>query len=389
MAHYTYKYRIYPTKVQEAKLASHFGSVRYVYNHFLERRKLLYLESKEGTTYNHQASELTLLKKELVWLKDTNSQALQYSLKCLEASYNNFFEKRAKFPRFHSRRDKQSFTAPQAVRVKYKTLYIPKFLEGIKLRQHRPLEGEIVKATITRNQGGYYFACILVEKKIDPLPVLQTQVGIDLGLKTFVTCSNGQVYKNIRAYKTLQYRLRTLQQSVNRKVKGSKNRDRANTAVAKLHCKIANIRMDYLHKVSREIVNENQVIVMETLNVKGMMANHKLAKSIADVSLNEFVRQLTYKSLWAGRTFIKVDRWFPSSKTCSGCGFIMDTLPLDIREWDCPSCGEVHDRDYNASVNILCEGLRTVGTTGIACGPDVRLFSDGKQLGLRHEAPSI
>jgi len=374
MAHYTYRYRIEPTKEQKAKLASHFGSVRYVYNYFLAQRKNLYLESKQGTSYCKQASELTVLKKELTWLKETNSQALQYSLKCLEAAYNNFFAKRAKFPKFHARKGKQSFTAPQSVGVKEGVLTLPKFKEGIKLRYHRPLEGEIVKATITKNAAGQYFANILVEKNIEPLPVRDAKVGIDLGLKTLATCSDGQVYENIRPYKTLQRRLRLLQKAVSRKKdKTSQNRGKAKHRLAVLHNKIANIRNDYLHKVSRSIVNENQVIVMETLNVKGMMANHCLAKSVADVSFNEFVRQLKYKAAWAGRNFLQIDRWFPSSKTCSECGFIVDKLPLDIREWTCPSCKVEHDRDYNASVNILREGLRTVGTTGIAYGLDVRL----------------
>jgi putative transposase len=257
------------------------------------------------------------------------------------------------------------------VKVKDKKLYIPKFPEGIKLRQHRPLEGEIIKTTITRNKGGYYFAGILVEKSIEPLPVLQNQVGVDLGLNTLATCSDGKRYTNIRPYKTLQHRLRILQQAASRRVKGSKNREKANKAAARLHCKITNIRNDYLHKVSREIVNENQVIVLETLNIQGMMANHKLAKSIADVSLRQFVQQLKYKATWAGRTLVQIDRWFPSSKTCAGCNYIVDRLPLNIRSWTCPNCNKVHDRDYNASVNILREGLRTVGDTGIACGLDV------------------
>lgn len=180
------------------------------------------------------------------------------------------------------------------------------------------------------------------------------------------------MFENIRPHRGLQRRLRLLQKAVSRKEKGSKNREKARRRLAKCHQKVADIRNDHLHKVSRSIVDENQVIVLESLNVRGMMANRCLAKSIADVSLSELVRQIGYKAQWAGRTFLQIDRWFPSSKTCSGCGFIVDKLPLDIREWDCPKCGEVHYRDYNASVNILREGKRTVGTTGIACGLGVR-----------------
>jgi putative transposase len=372
VAHYTYKYRLVPNDEQRAKLAAHFGCVRFVYNRFLAQRKDLYLQSKEGTNYNKQAGELTELKKELTWLKDTNSQSLQHSLKCLQAAYNNFFAKRAKFPRFKSRKDKQSFTVPQHVEVKDGRLHFPKFKEGIKLRLHRRLEGEIKHATIYRNSAGQYFACILVEKDIQPLPTRNTEVGIDLGISALATCSNGEVFENIRPHRGLQRRLRLLQKAVSRKEKGSKNREKARRRLAKCHQKVADIRNDHLHKVSRSIVDENQVIVLESLNVRGMMANRCLAKSIADVSLSELVRQIGYKAQWAGRTFLQIDRWFPSSKTCSGCGFIVDKLPLDIREWDCPKCGEVHYRDYNASVNILREGKRTVGTTGIACGLGVR-----------------
>lgn len=372
MAHYTYKFRMAPNEDQQAKLAAHFGCVRFVYNRFLAQRKDLYLQSKEGTNYNKQAAELTELKKELTWLKDTNSQSLQHSLKCLQAAYNNFFAKRAKFPRFKSRKDKQSFTVPQHVEVRGDRIHFPKFKEGIKLRLHRRIEGEIKHATIYRNRAGQFFACILVEKDIQPLPVKDTEVGIDLGISALATCSNGEVFENIRPHRGLERRLRLLQKAVSRKEKGSKNREKARRRLAKCHQKVADIRNDHLHKISRSIVDENQVIVLESLNVRGMMANRRLAKSIADVSLSELVRQIGYKAQWAGRTFLQIDRWFPSSKTCSGCGFIVDKLPLDIREWDCPKCGECHDRDYNASVNILREGLRTVGTTGIACGLGVR-----------------
>jgi putative transposase len=381
MAHYTYKYRMSPNKEQQAKLAAHFGCVRFVYNHFLAQRKELYLQTKEGTNYNKQAGELTELKKELTWLKDTNSQSLQHSLKCLQASYNNFFARRTKFPRFHSRKGKQSFTVPQFVKVENKCIHFPKFKEGIKLRLHRPLEGEIKHATISRNKAGQFFACILVEKDIKPLPMRNTEVGIDLGITALATCSNGEVFENIRPYRNLQRRLRLMQKEVSRKEKGSKNREKARRRLARVHQKVADIRNDHLHKVSRSIVDENQIIVLETLNVKGMLANHRLAKSIADVSLSELVRKIEYKAGWAGRTFLQIDRWFPSSKTCSCCGFIVDKLPLDLREWMCPKCGEVHDRDYNASVNILCEGKRTVGITGIAYCPDVSPASSRQLVG--------
>lgn len=226
-----------------------------------------------------------------------------------------------------------------------------------------------------------------MERNIKPLPKVKREVGIDLGITALATPSVGKAYENIRPYKTLQRRLRVLDKALHRKELGSKNREKARRRLAKLHNKIANIRNDHLHKVSHQIVDENQVICLEDLNVKGMMKNRCLAKSIADVSLSELVRQIEYKAGWYGRTVVKIDRWFPSSKMCSSCGYVMETLPLDVRSWSCPRCESKHNRDRNAAKNILVEGKRTVGTTELACGLGVRLESNQKRLRVRQEAP--
>ena len=239
------------------------------------------------------------------------------------------------------------------------------------------------------NRAGQYFVAILVEREIKPLHKVKKEVGIDLGICALATTSAGKEYKNIRPYRSLQKRLRALNKNLHRKKLGSNNRERARKLLAKVHIKIANIRSDHLHKVSRQIIDENQVICLETLNVSGMMRNHCLAKSIADVSLSELVRQIEYKANWCGRTVIKVDRWFPSSKTCSKCGFVMDSLPLKIREWICPKCKAKHNRDKNAAVNILNEGKRTVGTTELAYGLNVRPKSIQGRLRMKYEAPTL
>jgi putative transposase len=371
---YTYKFRLEPNAEQRKRLGQHFGVCRFVYNYFLDRRNRLYRENKQGSSYHKDCAELTILKKELAWISDANSQSLQQELKNLDTAFNRFFKGQARFPKFHSKkRDKQSFRVPQFVTVEDDRIKFPKFREGIKVRLHREIEGDIKFATISRNRAGQYFACICVERIIPKLKKVRKEVGVDLGVKDLATCSDGQVFENIKPYRSLERRLKRLQRSLSKKEKGSKNRERAKRKLAKLHQRVADIRNNHLHQVTRKMVNENQVIVIEDLNIRGMLRNHRLAKSVQDASLYELVRQLEYKSEWYGRTLVKVDRWYPSSKTCSGCGFVNQNLTLSDREWTCPRCGEIHDRDFNASVNILNEGYRTVGTTGLACGEGVRL----------------
>ena len=351
---YSYRYRLYPTQDQEILLAKHFGSTRYVYNHFLSQRKNKYLASKKSSNYFQDCKELTELKKTLPWIKEIGSQSLQYSLKCLEAAYNNFFAGRNRFPTFKAKYHKQSFRVPQNTKIDDDKLYIPKFLEGIRMIQHRPLEGTIKFSTISKNKSGQYHVSITVEREIPQLPKTDKEVGIDFGIKTLATCSDGTTYENIKSYRIFKKRMKRYQRQYNKK-KGSKNKERARKKLAKIHQKIVNIRRDHLHKTTRKIINENQVIYLETLAVQNMMKNHKLAGAIADVSWSEMNRQLEYKAAWAGREIIRLDRWFPSSKTHELCGWINQNLKLKDRTWVC-QCGEVVDRDLNAAKMILKQG---------------------------------
>lgn len=362
---YTYKFRLYPTQEQEIKLAKHFGCARWCYNYFLDRRVKFYLTAKEkdlakkSLNYNDDAKALTELKQqtETEWLNEVNSQSLQHALKHLDSGFNRFYKKLAKFPKFKSRKSKQSFRVPQHVAVEDGKLYIVKFREGIEVNLHRPIEGEIRNATISRNKAGQYFVSIGVQRHIKKLPKSKRSVGIDLGVKALATCSDGTTFPNIKPYRTLEKKRRILAKNLSRAVKGSKGREKARRKLAKLDNRIRNIRQDCLHKISHRIVSENQTIVMEDLNVSGMMKNRKLSKSIWDCSLYELVRQITYKAKWYGREFLQVSRWFPSSKTCGNCGYINDTLTLSDREWTCPRCECKLDRDRNAACNILRQGL--------------------------------
>lgn len=397
MVYYTYKFRLYPTKEQETKLTNHFGCVRFVYNHFLDRRVKFYLQAKEqdlekkSLNYNDDARELTSIKKEITWLKEVNSQSLQHVLKHLESGFNRFYKKLAGFPRFKNKRNKQSFRIPQHVRVEGSKLYIVKFREGIKVKLHRTIEGNICNATISRNKAGQYFVCIGVQRHIEKHEPNENQVGVDLGVKALATCSDGKMFHNIKPYRTLEKKRRMLAKTLSRRAKGSRGREKARRKLARLDLKIANIRNDYLHKVSHKLVSKNQTIVMEDLNVKGMMSNRKLSKSIWDCSLYELVRQIKYKCEWYSRDFLQVNRWFPSSKTCGSCGYVNDSLKLADRTWVCPRCSVRHDRDVNAAKNILQQGLnqenRTVGTTEIADCLGVRPTKSGLLIGS--EAPPL
>jgi putative transposase len=289
-------------------------------------------------------------------MKEVYSQSLQFSLKCLDVGYNNFFAGKNNFPVFKAKHARQSFRIPQNVKVVENKLVIPKFLEGIRMVKHREVEGEIKFATVSRNKAGQYHVSVTVEREMPQLPVVDTEVGVDLGIKTLATCSDGKVYENAKPYRRLSRRIKMAQRRLSKKKKGSKNRERAKRKLARLHLKVRNIRNDHLHKTTTKIIRENQTVYLETLNVRGMMKNHCLAGAIADASFYETKRQLEYKAGWYGRTVKYLDRWFPSSKTCSGCGFIKQDLRLADREWACPRCGEVHDRDLNAARMILQQG---------------------------------
>lgn len=362
---YTYNYRLYPTEEQKVLIDKHFGCSRFVFNHYLNKEQQHYLNNKEDIeakrikgflNYYDNANDLTQLKQEKKWLKEVNAQTLQATLKHLESAYRGFFQKRTKFPRFKSKKARQSFCVPQRVKIRANKLYIPKFKEGIKINLHRELIGKFLTATVVKTKTNKYFVNITVELDIKQLPKSQNDIGIDFGIKNFLITSNGEVFDNKHFYKKIEKKLKYLQKQASKKVKDSNNRKKANLKVAELFEYINNCKKDYLHKISIQLIRENQTIYIEDLNVKGMLSNHSLAKSIQEMSWYEFVRLLEYKAKWYGRNLVKIDRFYPSSKTCNHCGYIKQDLKLNDRIWICPRCGKEIDRDYNAAKNILQRG---------------------------------
>jgi putative transposase len=365
--HKSYKFRIEPTSEQIVLLSKHFGACRFVFNRFLHERKEKYLNEKTSLNYYDNARTLTDLKKEedFDWLKEINSQSLQSAIRNLDSAYKNFFNKQNKFPRFKSKYDKQSFKIPQNALINEGKLVIPKFKEGIKINLHREIEGEILFATITKSTTGKYYVSITCEVNHKQFDKIGSKVGIDTGIKDLAILSDGKIYKNIKVLKSKLKKLKYQQRQLSKKQKGSNSRQKQKIKLSLTHEKITNIRKDYVHKISTEIVKNHDIISVEDLSVKNMMKNHKLAQSLSDVSLGMFYTMLEYKSKWNDKSFVKIDRFFPSSKTCSNCGWIYQDLNLSIREWTCNSCNEHHDRDLNASKNILKQGINILSGYGI------------------------
>ena len=365
--HKSYKFKITPDNEQKILLAKHFGACRFVFNHYLNGRKETYLEEKKSLNYYDNANDLTKLKKEekFVWLKEINSQSLQSSLRNLDTAYNNFFRKETRFPRFKSKYDKQSFTIPQSVYIEEGKLWIPKFKKGIEINIHREIEGKLLFATISKSTTGNYYVSITCEMEYQAFEKTNSIVGIDTGIKDLAILSDGMVYENIKTLKTNLKHLKHKQRQLSKKKKGSRNREKERKILANVYEKITNIRIDYLHKVSTEIIKNHDVICIEDLAVKNMMKNHKLAQAISDVSLGAFYIMLEYKANWNDKTIVKIDRFFPSSKTCNVCNYINQDLTLKDREWTCPNCKTVHDRDFNASLNIKKQGLKILSGSGI------------------------
>jgi len=364
----SFKFKIYPNKKQEILLARHFGANRFVFNYYLNSRKESYLgEDKKSLNYYDNANDLTQLKKDenFNWLKEINSQSLQSSIRNLDTAYNKFFRKQTKFPRFKSKYNRQSFKIPQNVLIKDNKLNIPKFKEGIKINLHQEIEGKIMFATISKSTTSKYYVSITCEVNHKPFEKTNSKVGIDTGIKDLAILSDGKVYENIKTLKSNLKKLKYEQRQLSKKVKGSSSRNKQRKNLALVHEKITNVRKDYLHKISTEIIKSQDVICIEDLAVKNMMKNHKLAQAFADVSLGTFYSMLEYKAKWNDKTIIKIDRYFPSSKMCSNCSWINQDLTLKDREWSCPSCGEKHDRDFNAAKNILKQGLKILSDSWI------------------------
>ena len=374
----TYRFRIYPNASQKELLAKHFGCTRFVYNYFLNQRQEQYKEEGESDNYYAQAKALTELKKkeETAWLKEVNSQTLQFALRNLETAYTNFFQKRAKFPNYHSKKGKNTFTVPQFATIENSKLWLPKFKSGITIRLHREIKGKMGKVSLTKTPTGKYFVSVFTTEEYNtPIEHTGKSVGVDLGLKDLLITSDGEVFKNNRYTKRYERKLAKAQKHLSRKKKGSSEYENQRLKVARLHEKISNSRADYLHKCSISLVRRYDTICIEDLNVKGMERNHHLAKSVTDASWGSFVSMLTYKAQWNNKKVVKIDRFFPSSQTCNVCGYInKQTKDLSVREWECPVCHTHHNRDVNAAINILRFGLNHIsaGTVDYTGGEEVR-----------------
>jgi len=365
-----FKFRLYPSKEQMILINKHLGSNRFVYNYYLSKRIKTYEENKTTLTYNQCATDLPKLKKEFEWLKEIDSISLQQALRNLDTAYQNFFKEVKKgnknqgFPKFKSKRDNRLSYRTQNVNnnisITENKIKLPK-LGLVKFAKSREVGGAIKNATISKVPSGKYFISILCEvSEPNKLPHSPNNIGIDLGIKDFAITSDGEIISNPKYYSKYEKKLVKLQRQLSKKQKGSSNRNKARIKVARLHEKITNTRTDFLQKLSTRLINENQVICLEDLNVEGMVKNHKLAKSISDVSWSSFTTMLKYKAEWYGRQIIVIDRYFPSSKLCNVCGWKYQDLDLSIREWTCPECKTHHDRDINASINILKEGLKQI-----------------------------
>jgi putative transposase len=374
-----YKYKLKPDNNQIILLNKHFGCIRFIYNYFLNERKKEYETNNQTLNYYDNTKALTELKhsNEYIWLNEICAQSLQQSLKHLDGAYNGFFKGRTKFPNFKSKHNKNSFCVPQAVKLINNKLYIRKFKGGIGVIIDRKFKGIIKQCTITKTPTNEYFVSILVETEHVKLPKTNKSIGIDLGLKDFAITSEGFKYKNNKYTKQYEKKLKKAQQHLSKKTKNSKKFEQQRLKVVKIYKKITNSRVDNLHKVSTDLIKKYDIICLEDLNIKGMSTRCKpkqdkngkylsngqsaksgLNKSISNASWGTFVEMLNYKANWNDKQIVKINRFYPSSKTCHICGYINQDLNLSIREWKCPKCGIVHDRDINAAKNILKEGQK-------------------------------
>ncbi|GAB4193169.1 MAG: RNA-guided endonuclease TnpB family protein [Coleofasciculaceae cyanobacterium] len=368
-----YRYRFYPTEEQEKLLRRTLGCVRLVYNKALHTRTTGWYVRQERIDYKQTSATLTAWKKQedLQFLNEVSSVPLQQGLRNLQKAFTNFWAGRAKYPNFKKKRSGGSAEFTRAAfRWKDGQLWLAKCSQPLPIRWSRaiPTGCEPSTVTVRLDASGRWFVSLLVDDHtVKALPPVDKAVGIDVGISSLIATSDGEKIANPKHFKRLRYKLRQAQKALSRKVKDSNNREKARHKVAKIHALVADARTDFLHKLTTRLVRENQTIAIEDLAVKNMMKNRKLSPAIADASWFQLVRMLEYKCQWHGRTLVKIDRWFPSSKRCGSCGHVVDKLPLDVREWDCPECGTHHDRDINAAQNILAAGLAV-----IVCGANIR-----------------
>lgn len=372
MVHKGFKYRFYPTPEQESLLRRTMGCTRLVYNKALAARTQSWYEKQERVGYRETSAMLTEWKRkdELSFLNEVSCVPLQQGLRHLQKAFTNFFSGRAKYPNFKKKRNGGSaeFTK-SAFKFRHGQVYLAKCSEPLSIRWSRQLPKGAVPLTITvkLTPDERWFVSLLVDVDIEPLPASSDKVALDLGITSLVVLSTGEKISNPKVFRRRRERLKKAQKALARKMKGSNNREKARLRVSRLHAEIADVRKDFLHKLTTRLVRENQTIAVEDLAVKNMIKNHKLALSISDAGWGELVRQLEYKCEWYGRKLVKVDRWFPSSRRCSNCGSIVEKMSLNVRSWQCSGCGTNHDRDVNAAVNILAAGLAVS-----VCGATVR-----------------
>ena len=373
-----YKFRFYPDQQQEKLLSQTFGCVRFVYNSILRYRTDAYAQIQEKIGYTAANAKLTAMKKRMdfAFLNAVSSVPLQQCLRNQQTAFKNFFEGRAKYPTFKSKKHRQSaeFTY-SAFTFKNGELKLAKCDKPLDICWSRTLPSNPTTVTVSKDHAGRYFVSCLCEFEPTLLPITDKKVGIDVGIKDLFVTSDGFKSGNPRHTAKYAAKLAKYQRRLAKKKLGSKNRLKAKVKVARIHAKISDCRSDSLHKLSHRLVNENQVICAENLAVKNLIKNPKLAKPIADASWGEFTRQLAYKADWAGRTYVEIDRFFPSSKRCSCCGFVKDKLLLDVRSWECPECGTPHDRDVNAARNVLAAGLAVLAFGENVSGDDIAVLS--------------
>ena len=365
------KIRIYPSAEQVDFINKQLGCCRFVYNNCLAFRKDSYQNEHISVSSSEAVKHITVLKKDNEWLKDVHSKVLQQSVRDMNQAYDNFFKLHRGFPKFKSKHDnRQSCRFPKDafIGVRGNRIDLIKVLKDIHFKCSRNDErylnrnqDKVKSITLSKEPNGKFYLSVLIDKPLRQVPQSSSMVGLDLGIKDFAVTSDGQVIENFHFKKNEESRLKRLQRQISKKVVGSKNREKARLRFAKLNEKIRNRKLNFLHDVTNHLIDENQVIVMEDLNVKGMVRNHKLAESISEVNWGEFRRILAYKAAWHGRQLVFIDRFYPSSKRCNHCGYIYKELTLKDRQWVCPECGSLIDRDYNAALNILEEEERIIG----------------------------